>query len=39
MNCPECETKMTVDITGKLWYCKKCDNEFEQIDGEWIVVS
>jgi hypothetical protein len=40
MRCPEHNVKMTLDITGKYWYCKKCDNEFiVDKDGNFTVVS
>ena len=38
-NCPQCNTEMTIDSTDQFWYCETCDNEFQLIDGEWIVVS
>ena len=37
--CPQCGQKMTVDISGKIWYCKQCDNEIEFEGDTWQVVS
>ena len=40
MKCNEHNIEMTLDITGKYWYCKVCDNEFiVDEDENFIVVS